>query len=170
MLRDGAIRECDQVPGIRTNSCRVEQSVGQSHAMNSQDQNRLDRMEFHSFPVVVNELLTWIREDFPHLSWSSIVVVENTSGSGAKLTPPVTDDSFDSRFQQILDLGYRDWVNVGAISLVDDVLTIEVLYMTTPLSERAEMRFSRDEIWVNLHTATRGALFRTGGPGNLSPL
>jgi hypothetical protein len=68
--------------------------------------------------------------------WSSIAVVDLGEGpSGVPLAPPVPAESFNGRFQEILEMGVRDWVNVGVLEVRDGVLIVEVEYRTTSASD-----------------------------------
>jgi len=118
-------------------------------------------IEPESFQSVMNRLLEWMGPSLP--PYSSIAVTELPEESpGAERSAPVPASEFVERFQAILQVGCRDWVNVGIEEVRDGVLYVEVTYCTNMLPGRAHQ--PAETISVNLHGPTRDACNRMGMP------
>jgi hypothetical protein len=66
----------------------------------------------------------------------------------------VPADTFEPRWEEILHLGYADWVNVGPPRVVDGHLTVEVVYASGPHPGHGTSdvrRYRRDTIWIELY-------------------
>jgi len=117
--------------------------------------------ESQSFPVVLETLISFMQR-YPIPPWSNIEVIEDPTEIEDKPTSRVPAETFDPRFQQIMDLRLADWVNVGAVEVVDGVLLVKVRYRSMQIQDRTDVRFLRSTISVNLHGPTREAFARMG--------
>lgn len=94
--------------------------------------------------------MRWVTERYDLPSWSTIVVVERPAPEWRPEheVRPVSAAEFDERFEQILALGHRDWVNVGFAGIDGQALVVAVEYFTEPLPDG--FHFRRDQISINL--------------------
>lgn len=102
-----------------------------------------------SFPVVLERLLQMI-EGLPLPVWSSVVVVEVPCEKGVQSTPPVSADTYDARFQEILDLGYAECIRLVVSEVKDGELVLEIVFYSTPEPGSPNLRYPREAISVGL--------------------
>lgn len=66
----------------------------------------------------------------------------------------VPADEFETRWEEILHLGYGDWVNVGPPHVSDRHLIIDVVYHGGPNDDHGRSpfrRYRRETIWIELY-------------------
>jgi hypothetical protein len=108
------------------------------------------------------ERLLQMMEGLPLPVWSSVVVVEVPCEKGVQIMSPVSADTYDGRFQEILDLGYADCIRLGVSQVKDGALIVEVVFYSSPDPGFPNHRYPRHAISVAMHGPTRAAWNRMG--------
>ncbi len=85
-------------------------------------------------------------------NWHEVLVVDRPFPDEGQSAVPA--DTFEKRWEEILHLGYADWVNVERPNISDGHLIIEVVYAGAPYVPHGTStmrRCRRDTIWVELY-------------------
>jgi hypothetical protein len=95
----------------------------------------------------LDRYLAWLRSTCEVGEWDEVVVVEDVLQPGSRqLSAPVPATQFGHRFDEILELGTRDWVNLTTAGVIDNGnLVVVVEYFPEPRNQR---RFRPEEITV----------------------
>jgi len=84
--------------------------------------------------------------------WHQVLVRDNpVHGENQSAVPA---DEFEPRWEEILQLGYGDWVNVETPRMLDGHLTIDVIYHGAPNADQGMSimrRYRRQTIWIELY-------------------
>lgn len=106
-----------------------------------------------TFADIVVDYEAWYRTLRPTATWSRVTVREERyPGGPAVVTEPAAVESFGPRFEEILAVGCRDWVNVTGRS------NSGVLELTVEYFDDTEPRYRPNQIAVNFSASgTEGA-------------
>jgi hypothetical protein len=114
-------------------------------------------LDDQSWERVLSVVLFGVSADDKPCDLSTVLVVENASDG--QVRPTATASTFATRWEEIVSLGYDDWVNVGPPRVVDGNLTIYVVYRGQPSLNAGTSpvrRYRRETIWLGL-TSMHGA-------------
>ncbi len=106
-----------------------------------------DQEDPRDFSTALGSLIGWVKTVVPLPEWTEVLVLEKPFPDAPAAYHPVPAEGFGGRFEEILDLGHRDWVNLNLVGVKDGTLVVAVEYATEPLDDGR--RFRRDEISVN---------------------
>src|SRR4051794_9456038 len=106
--------------------------------------------------VHLGRLEAFLRETCPDLTWQSIALVDEplpgpqATMSSHRLTP----DAFAPTWQAVVTESARDWVNLHALGVDDNVLVVSVEHMSAPPD--ADSPREARQVSVNLSGPERG--------------
>jgi hypothetical protein len=116
-------------------------------------------LENQSFQFVLQRLIAWC-EKFSLPAWDKIEVIEDPLDGPVKPVTRVPAETYDARFQEIMEHVNKDWVNVGVAEVIDGVLIVDVEYNWSEFKE--EWPNDAHTMSVNFHGPSSAAFARMG--------
>ena len=106
-----------------------------------------------TFEETVERYLSSFRAWCPALSFSRLLITESPRAHLENLPDPVPVEDFGARFEEIIALGTRGWLNLTALGVDQANLILAVEYL--PDGER---RYARSDVNTNFSGMRRGVV------------